>query len=163
MLRTFALARTIVYSAAFIGFWGWVASLVRQFDRSEGWTMPAWLGPIGLIAFAIGAAIVVSCGYFFSVAGIGTPAPFDAPRRFVAVGPYRYVRNPMYIGGFLLIGGAALYLGSPSVLILALALLGAVHLLVVFYEEPILEEKFGESYIAYKQSVNRWSPRFRKD
>ncbi len=53
----------------------------------------------------IGGAIGLICIVTFIVKGSGTPAPFDAPKNFVAWGPYKYVRNPMYIGGLILLIG----------------------------------------------------------
>ena len=74
-------------------------------------------------------------------------------------GPYRFVRNPMYIGGVLALGGAALYFLSASLLIYASGFLLAAHLFVVFYEEPTLRKSFGQDYEAYCHRVSRWRPR----
>ncbi|HEV8267520.1 MAG TPA: PEMT/PEM2 methyltransferase family protein, partial [Thermoanaerobaculia bacterium] len=83
-------------------------------------------------------------------------APFDPPREFVAVGPYRFVRNPMYVGGIALLFGAGLVLGSFSIVLLSFFAFAASHLLVILYEEPVLTRRFGESYVRYKASVSRW-------
>ena len=80
-------------------------------------------------------------------------------RRVVSGGPYRFVRNPMYIGALLTLIGAALWLQSPGILVLAAAGLLAAHLLVVLVEEPSLEKRFGESYREYRSNVRRWLPR----
>lgn len=101
---------------------------------------------------------MLSCVALFVVRGEGTAAPFDPPRRFVASGPYRFVRNPMYLGAALVLSGFGLYSRSPSVLgLVALAAL-FVHLFVVLVEEPGLESRFGEGYRDYKVRVKRWSP-----
>jgi len=55
--------------------------------------------------------------------------------------------------------GLGLIHRSPSILLLALILAGAIHLIVIYIEEPGLEKRFGESYLHYRQSVNRWLPR----
>jgi protein-S-isoprenylcysteine O-methyltransferase Ste14 len=107
----------------------------------------------------LGAILVLVCAGVFIIRGRGTPAIFDAPRVFVAIGPYRYVRNPMYIGGLILLLGLGLYLGSIAILLLALLLSGLVHLFVLFYEEPTLMRRFGRSYEEYLRSVRRWMPR----
>jgi len=75
------------------------------------------------------------------------------------IGPYRHVRNPMYIGGFVLLIGFGLYHHSASILILSLVLIIFIHLFIVLVEEPGLEQRFGSRYLAYKQSVNRWIPK----
>ncbi|MFI5127656.1 MAG: methyltransferase family protein, partial [Candidatus Acidiferrales bacterium] len=71
----------------------------------------------------------------------------------------RYVRNPMYIGGFFLLLGLGLYLRSPAIVLMVAAIILTCHLLVVLYEEPTLRRKFGETYQAYCAAVGRWLPR----
>ena len=116
----------------------------------------SWLG---LVPIAFGVALSIWCVLLFARAGRGTPAPWDPPRRFVAVGPYRAVRNPMYLGVGSVILGEALLFGSWS-LAAYLAVVAVVwHLFVVAYEEPTLERQFGEEYRRYRTSVPRWLPR----
>src|SRR4030095_2754658 len=88
--------------------------------------------------------------------GPGTPAPFDPPRQFVAIGPYRYVRNPMYIGAAAVLFGTGLYISSPSIAFLPLVFLLLMHLFVVLHEEAALTARFGETYLTYKATVHRW-------
>ncbi|MDQ3682164.1 MAG: isoprenylcysteine carboxylmethyltransferase family protein, partial [Bacteroidota bacterium] len=73
--------------------------------------------------------------------------------------PYAYVRNPMYIGGFILLVGFGLNRNSLSIVILSVILIVIFHLFVVFYEEPVLERQFGKTYIEYKNRINRWIPK----
>lgn len=152
--------RATVYSAGFVLLWWWAAVVARRYDPELGVTLPGSLRPLGFGLAVAGALLCLSCIATFVSRGEGTPAPFDAPRRFVAAGPYRYVRNPMYIGGISVLAGAGLVLGSLSILLLALVFWALVHLLVWLYEEPTLEGQFGESYTEYKRQVNRWWPRF---
>jgi protein-S-isoprenylcysteine O-methyltransferase Ste14 len=109
----------------------------------------------------LGAILVLACAGVFISRGRGTPAIFDAPRVFVAIGPYRYVRNPMYIGGLMLLLGFGLYQCSISILFLTLLLLLVLDLFVRFYEEPTLTRRFGSSYQEYLGTVRRWIPRWR--
>ena len=88
--------------------------------------------------------------------GRGTPAPFDPPREFVVSGPYRFVRNPMYLGAAAVILGAGFILSSPSIAGLAFAFLLIMHLFAVLLEEPTLAAKFGAGYEQYRASVSRW-------
>lgn len=112
---------------------------------------------------ALGGALYAWCVWVFATVGRGTPAPWDAPRRFVAVGPYRWVRNPMYIAVLaVVLGEAWLFLWLP--LLAYAAVLGlAFHLFVVAYEEPTLARTFGETYLAYRRSVRRWVPKAPQD
>ncbi len=107
-----------------------------------------------------GAALALASVATFVVRGRGTPAPFDPPRLFVASGPYAWVRNPMYIGGFLVLAGYALCALSVAALLVSFAMIAAAHLFVVLYEEPNLERRFGESYREYRRKTPRWIPRW---
>jgi protein-S-isoprenylcysteine O-methyltransferase Ste14 len=116
----------------------------------------------GLVVGVIGAILAVWCIATFVVIGRGTPAPFDPPRRLVAAGPYRLVRNPMYIGAGLALAGAALFYGSWWLLAYCAAFGLVMHFFVVVYEEPTLRTSFGEPYVEYCQRVRRWWPVARK-
>ncbi len=152
--------RAVIVAALFVLLWYWVAVSVRAYDRSFAILLPAWAKSFGIIFMTLGGALVVACVGTFVVRGHGTPAPFDPPRNFVAVGPYKYVRNPMYIGGMIVLLGFGLYQRSISILCLALVWLLLIHLFVVFYEEPSLRRRFGAVYDDYCKSVPRWVPRF---
>ncbi|MBM2830917.1 MAG: isoprenylcysteine carboxyl methyltransferase, partial [Gammaproteobacteria bacterium] len=71
---------------------------------------------------------------------------------------YRYVRNPMYVGGIAVLLGAGLALRSPGIMILAFVAFTISHLFVVYYEEPTLAGMFDDSYARYNASVSRWLP-----
>ena len=159
MNQAFVAVRALIYAAGFLTLWGWLALRVRHLDMERGLYLPFWTGFIGIAAFLAGALVVLSCVKSFVVEGKGTPAPFDPPRRFVASGPYRFVRNPMYLGAFLLLSGFGLYARSPSVLGLVVLAAFLAHLFVVLVEEPGLAARFGKSYLAYRRSTNRWIPR----
>lgn len=156
MSRGFTILRGVIYSAGFVWLWAWLAILVRRFDAGIPVSLPIWLHPLGWIFASAGALLAGACIATFVTKGRGTPAPFDPPREFVASGPYRYVRNPMYIGGAAVILGAGLAVSSPAIVLLALAFLLIMHLFVVVHEEPTLTRKFGASYERYRASVSRW-------
>ncbi len=106
-----------------------------------------------------GAAILFWCVYDFLVAGKGTLAPWDPPKRLVKIGPYRLMRNPMYAGVLLLALGWGLFLSSPLLFLYTIMLAVVFHLRVVKYEEPWLKTQFGEQWEAYRREVPRWWPR----
>jgi protein-S-isoprenylcysteine O-methyltransferase Ste14 len=159
LTRTFAAVRSVLYASGFVLLWAWVVASVRPFDDRMEVSVPASLRAAGPWVAAAGAVLALWCIAAFALVGKGTPAPFDAPREFVAVGPYRWVRNPMYLGAAGVILGAGLILGSPSALAVVPFFLVVTHAFVVLYEEPTLERRFGESYRRYRRSVNRWIPR----
>jgi protein-S-isoprenylcysteine O-methyltransferase Ste14 len=113
------------------------------------------------LAWAGGAVLLLWPMWNFSVQGRGSPSPADPPKKLVVEGPYRYVRNPMYLAAGLVLLGHWLRSGSRSVLIYGLAVVTAFHLFVVHYEEPNLERRFGEAYRKYRASVPRWLPKLR--
>ena len=156
--RILLVLRAVLYSAAFVLLWAWLAASVRPFDARLSFTVPAWAFPLGLVLILIGSFLPSGASVTFVARGRGTPAPFDPPREFVAAGPYRYVRNPMYVGAFGVIVGAGLILRSTSIIGLAVVFLLFTHLLVVLYEEPSLTRRFGDPYRRYKSSVRRWLP-----
>ena len=116
----------------------------------------AWYGVAVIVA---GAVLYLACVRVFAVVGRGTPGPWDPPRRLVAIGPYRWVRNPIYLAALLIVLGESWLFLSLSLLRYAAAAAIFFHLLVVGYEEPRLRAQFGEQYEAYRRTVSRWIPR----
>jgi protein-S-isoprenylcysteine O-methyltransferase Ste14 len=121
---------------------------------------PTGIALIGLVPIVLGLGLSAWCVTLFATKGRGTPAPWDAPRRFVALGPYRLVRNPMYLGmGSVILGEAVLFESWPlGLYLIALALVW--HAFVVLWEEPSLERTFRDEYRSYRAVVPRWVPRF---
>jgi protein-S-isoprenylcysteine O-methyltransferase Ste14 len=155
----FVLVRAITYAALFIGFV--LVYLPGRFLSWSGIVTPASTGTrqvAGMILVAIGTVIALWCVFTFVFIGKGTPAPFDPPRKLVVRGPYRFVRNPMYIGAGMTLAGAALYYESLSILFYTGLFFLITHLFVVLYEEPTLRRTFGDEYEAYCQRVRRWRP-----
>jgi len=109
-----------------------------------------------LVFILIGAAIYIRCAWDFAVNGLGTPAPIDPPKKLVVTGLYRHTRNPMYLGVLLLLAAESLLFPGSGLLSYALSIAAVFHLFVVFYEEPTLDSRFGESYRAYCGKVPRW-------
>ena len=161
MERLFAGVRAVFYASGFVLLWGWFVTLAARADRAAGRALPAVPGlpEVGVTLAVAGGLLALSCVVLFVVRGEGTPAPFDAPRRFVAVGPYRFVRNPMYVGAITLLFGLGLILGAPSVFGVVFAAFFFSNLFVIFVEEPGLTRRFGETYLAYRRATNRWIPR----
>lgn len=145
---------TILRVVAAVLFLGWAALHLRVLDRVIGVVLPEWLKPAGMALLLVGGVVVLLCGGMLSTPGI-------IPTKFVVVGPFRYVRNPMSLGGVTMTLGLALSCRSISILLFSAILFLALHGIVVFWEESFLEKRYGESYLQYKHSVNRWLPTFR--
>ena len=111
---------------------------------------------LALAPLTIGIFLLLWCVRDFYVAGKGTLAPWDPPRRLVIVGLYRRSRNPMYVAVSLVLIGWALAYRSEALLIYALAVMLMFHLRVVFFEEPWLARTHGEDWQRYRTRVPRW-------
>ena len=77
----------------------------------------------------------------------------------MAAGPYRYMRNPLYLGGWFMMAAISLLL-TPSGALLMVVLIGIFYLRLVLGEEAFLAEKLGEPYREYLRAVPRIVPRF---
>ena len=75
-------------------------------------------------------------------------------------GPYRYVRNPIYLASLMVQLGTILWFGSLLLIPYLLFFAIAYHILIVFFEEPILQKMFGTAYDEYVRKVPRWIPKF---
>ena len=159
MTALFVALRGALFAALFIALWVWLAAEVRRFDPPEGVALPGWLRVAGWALGAAGGALALACVAILVVRGRGTPAPFDPPREFVVFGPYRWVRNPMYVGAVVTLVGGGLVLGSPAVVLLGAVFWLLTHLLLLLSEEPDLKRRFGEPYARYRATVPRWLPR----
>lgn len=157
--RAAVVLRGAAVATLFVALWVWLAVLVRRYDPLLGSAPPGWLRPAGWVLLVAGGAIAASCVAVFVTRGRGTPAPFDPPRVFVASGPYRYVRNPMYLGAVLALLGGGLVAASPAIVLLAAGFWLLAHAFVLLYEEPALARRFGAAYVHYRSQVNRWLPR----
>jgi protein-S-isoprenylcysteine O-methyltransferase Ste14 len=154
------LIRALTYSVLFIG-------VVLVYLPGETLSRAGVPGPprfgflqvAGIIVTTLGAALAVWCILTFAVIGRGTPAPFDPPRHLVVRGPYRYVRNPMYVGAAIALAGAAFFYQTAALLAYAATFLVLMHMFVVLYEEPTLRRSFGNDYDAYCRRVGRWWPK----
>ena len=91
----------------------------------------------------------------FKRAGTGIE-PFDEATTLVSGGFYRYSRNPMYLGMFLMLTGAAFLMGSIGAVLPVLIFVAIIRNNFVLGEERFLEASFGQQYLDYKSTVRRW-------
>jgi protein-S-isoprenylcysteine O-methyltransferase Ste14 len=141
--------------AAFIALPGMVAFVV-----------PVWIGtsarhPLGHPAYGapmlcLGTVLLLWCVREFYRAGRGTLAPWDPPTHLVTSGPYRFSRNPMYLGVEVILVGWCTLWGSRTLLLYTLLVMIAVYLRVRLAEEPWARRRFGAEWEAYEAKVPRW-------
>lgn len=153
LLKT--LIFTIVMPGTVAGFIPWL--LLR--DSSTPPPIPSiWM--VGLLPLLLGMTLYFWCAGAFAFIGKGTPAPIDAPKVLVVRGPYRWVRNPMYLAVLWVLIGEAILFRSFPLAGYALLFWAVVHTFVVLVEEPSLRDQFGAIYETYLRTVARWTPRF---
>lgn len=114
------------------------------------------LKAVGLLVFAVGLVSNLLIAYEHLKTGRVTPLPVERPVKLLRKGIYQYSRNPMYMTILLTFFGAFLFFGHFLLLIYVLLAIVAVHLIVVYKEEPELKRIFGKEYLDYCKKVPRW-------
>lgn len=133
--------------------------LLTGFETRTAW--PDVVRALGAALVLGGVAVLVQAFVRFVVEGIGTPSPVAPPGRLVIGGVYRHVRNPMYVATAAVIVGEGLLLGQPVLFVAAAVYCAALALLVRLREEPVMAQRFGAPYDAYRDAVPAWVPRLR--
>lgn len=125
---------------------------------------PPWpfaVRDLGIALIVLGGLVNLATFIRFPVEGIGTPFPTNPPssRKVMVGGPYRYLRNPMYVSYYTVIIGEALLLSRPVLFIYLVVLAALVAGFVHWWEEPTMIKRYGTEYEAYRQQVPGWWPR----
>ncbi len=112
---------------------------------------------MGLVVIATALSLDLSSLFLFFRRKT-SPNPFNpnSASKLVTTGMYQYTRNPMYVGLALLLTGWAVFLGSLSPFLLIPLFIVVLNVQQIIPEEQVLETKFGDNYLDYKQSVRRW-------
>jgi protein-S-isoprenylcysteine O-methyltransferase Ste14 len=151
--------RTLLFAAFFLGVvLAYLPWQVLRFDTALNQYVQTFLTYSGVALFLAGALLSFSGGYYLILRGDGTPLPFDPPKRLVVAGPYAHMQHPMALGLLAMAFAEALWFHSASLGIYACLLATALNLYLVYFEEPGLEERFGDDYRAYRAAVPRWLP-----
>jgi protein-S-isoprenylcysteine O-methyltransferase Ste14 len=109
----------------------------------------------GVIAIAVGFALMMWAWWLFRKSG--TPIrPTSQATALVRSGPFRFSRNPMYLGIVVMMLGIAVWVGSLPMLIAPVGFFTFMSLVFIPYEERRLRETFGDAYISFTQKVRRW-------
>src|SRR5688572_17349010 len=112
----------------------------------------------------IGGALLVAAGEAVRLAGVAAAGTVTRRRsrnveRLVTYGVFGWVRNPLYVGNFLIWIGFVIGSGLLWFLPIAMVLFAIEYSLIVRYEEGVLESTFGQEFLAYKARTPRWIPR----
>lgn len=170
----FRLRMWIQIGLFFIGFW---APWLGPVDWSRRISTLAWLAleisRLGIVSFRVAAPVVIVLGALVAVIGMvlrvwgtaylgyGTVHHEEMQGGAVmAAGPFRYVRNPLYLGGWLMMLAICLLM-TPSGALFAMVLVTIFYLRLILGEEAFLTAKLGEPYKEYLRAVPRLMPRLR--
>jgi len=110
---------------------------------------------IGIIIIVLGFYLFLGSGMFFRKLGTN-PRPGTQATLIVTKGPFRYTRNPMYVGLITMLIGTSILLGTFSPLSVIPIIFLILHTKFVLREEKWMEEWFGEPYLEYKKKTPRW-------
>ena len=121
----------------------------------------SFISIMGLMILLIGLAIMILTIRMFIQSGEGSLAPWSPTKKLVAIGLYRYVRNPMILGVSLVLSGESILFRSYQIALWLAVFFLMNHFYFLLSEEPGLEKRFGRQYIEYKRNVPRWIPRLK--
>ena len=150
-------------------------ALGEWFFRQRSWTPIPFMLALALVSFResrdsicwVPGLVLLVCGEALRVWGVAVVGKESRTRgggvgRLASHGPYAYVRNPLYLGNFLLTLGATFLSELLWFIPVAVVLFIVQYVPIVLWEERVLAERFGPQYTAYCQQVSRWLPRWRR-
>ena len=131
-----------------------LGTLVLHFILPEERTV-GWYQVIGLLVVAAGAGLSCFAAAIFQARGT-TRNPYGEPTALVALAPYTWTRNPMYLGLAAALMGLAIFFSSIAMLLAPAVFFAVIDRMVIPREEETLERLFGNDYADYKNRVRRW-------
>jgi len=132
-----------------------LAALALNYVVPTATIVTAPYNALGAVIVAAGLALVIWAVRLFRRAGT-THLPWGTPTALVADGPYRFTRNPMYLGMLLVLLGIAFFLGTLPMFLAPLAFYLTIDATAIPREEAMLTRSLGEAYVAYTRRVRRW-------
>jgi protein-S-isoprenylcysteine O-methyltransferase Ste14 len=174
----FRLRMAINAAIIVVGFWApWINGRGSSTVFAERIPLLEWLalelGRTGLVRFTIAAPLVIAVGAAIAAMGAflrvwgtaylgtGTVTSMDMKAgRVVADGPYRYMRNPLYVGLWCMVAAMAFLMPATGA-VFAMVFITVFLLRLVLAEEAFLAAQIGEPYKLYLRAVPRIFPRLR--
>jgi protein-S-isoprenylcysteine O-methyltransferase Ste14 len=153
-----SLAKAVLHNIGVVVVGFGFALLGRALDVVVGWSTFSFRGAnaLGGVLIALGFLLRVWATYLFYRHEMKVIVR-EAQQDLLTEGPFRYSRNPLYLGGNVLVFfGAAIVLGSPGAIVLTILNVVAVDRVMIPREERQLAERFGPAWDEYASRVRRW-------
>lgn len=147
-------AKVVAYPLAiFLGFL--ILGIIADYVWPN-WSLEPFGRALAFVMFSLpGGVLIYSTFPRFKNAGT-TLDPYGEVSAIIRTGPFRFSRNPIYVGMCLIHIGAALGLGGLIALLVLVPVLLIMHYGVILREEEYLEREHGAEYLDYKAEVRRW-------
>jgi protein-S-isoprenylcysteine O-methyltransferase Ste14 len=170
----FRLRGLILTLIVVLGFW---APWLQALDLGKRISLLEWLAlqisRLGLLRFTYATPAVIVAGALLAATGmvlrisgtayLGCDIVNDSDMQgmqLIRDGPYRFVRNPLYLGGWCMIAVICLLM-PPTGALIAMLLITFFYLRLIFVEESFLESRLGATYQQYRRVIPRFAPRLR--
>jgi protein-S-isoprenylcysteine O-methyltransferase Ste14 len=111
---------------------------------------------LGIVLILAGFGLAVSAATLFRREGTEINPTSASNSKLVISGPYRFTRNPMYLGLVLVTSGIAFWVGAWPMFLAPIAILITVNWAHIPFEEAKMRRQFGEAFDAYTLQVRRW-------
>ncbi len=114
------------------------------------------LVPLGVVLTVLGIALSVTAALLFRREGTEINPTSAANRKLVTSGPFRFTRNPMYLGLVIVTLGIAFLVGASLMFLAPIAIFATVNWVYIPFEETKMRRQFGGAFDAYVRKVRRW-------
>jgi protein-S-isoprenylcysteine O-methyltransferase Ste14 len=131
-----------------------VMVLLNSYFPIGRWLHYPWMY-LGIIFLVLGFSLGLGSGLYFRRLGTN-PRPGAKATLIVTTGPFKYTRNPMYLGLTAMLIGTAILLGTFSPVLVIPIFFILVQTQFVLREEKLMEQWFGQPYLEYKKKTPRW-------
>jgi protein-S-isoprenylcysteine O-methyltransferase Ste14 len=140
---------------------GWAFAYVlvaAALSYLAGWPLVPGLPlvPLGVLLLVAGVALSATGGALFRREGTELNPASATNRALVTRGPFRFTRNPMYLGLVIATLGIAFWVGAWPMFLAPIALFATTNWVFIPFEEAKMRQQFGAEYDAYVGQVRRW-------
>jgi protein-S-isoprenylcysteine O-methyltransferase Ste14 len=135
-----------------------IALVIVAFVAAKLFTIPMLLQykPAGFALIVLGFVVTASGRLTFSKQRAEIIPSSEVHSTLVAVGPFRFTRNPMYLGIVVIGFGAALLAGTWLMWLVPIVIFALDQFIIIPFEEASMERAYGDAYRAYRARVRRW-------